>query len=176
MLWHHFQHCFADSCDRQDVGWLATGLTVATQEQLRHTVQTLLNFQAHGVLATQHDRQPYASLMAFAVTPDLCWIVIATYRATQKHANLLTNPRASLLIDNRTDKPADYHNTIAISAQGMVSEVDVARRDELLQLYLDKHPDLSDFVSASNCVLLKIEVESFYVVSEFQNVDVLQML
>lgn len=127
------------------------------------------------MLATQHDRQPYTSLMAFAVTPDLHWIVFATYRATQKHANLLANPRASLLIDNRTNKSADYHDTVATSAQGTVSEVDVTRRGELLQLYLEKHPDLSDFVSATDCVLLKLEVESFYVVSQFQNVAVLQM-
>jgi hypothetical protein len=80
-----------------------------------------------------------------------------------------------LLIDNRTNKSADYHNTVATSAQGMVSEVDVTRRGELLQLYLDKHPDLSDFVSATDCVLLKLEVESFHVVSQFQNVAVLQM-
>ena len=154
---------------------MATGLTMATQEQLRQTVRTLLDSQAQGVLATQHDRQPYTSLMAFAVTPDLHWIVFATYRATQKHANLLTNPRASLLIDNRTNKSADYHDTVATSAQGTVSEVDVTRRGELLQLYLDKHPDLSDFVSATDCVLLKLEVESFYVVSQFQSVAVLQM-
>ena len=155
---------------------MATGLTMATQEQLRQTVRTLLDSQAQGVLATQHDRQPYTSLMAFAVTPDLHWIVFATYRATQKHANLLMNPRASLLIDNRTNKSADYHDTVATSAQGMVSEVDVTRHGELLQLYLDKHPDLSDFVNATDCVLLKLEVESFYVVSQFQNVAVLQML
>ncbi|NNJ94520.1 MAG: pyridoxamine 5'-phosphate oxidase family protein [Halobacteria archaeon] len=148
---------------------------MATQEQLRQTVRTLLDSQAQGVLATQHDRQPYTSLMAFAVTPDLHWIVFATYRATQKHANLLANPRASLLIDNRTNESADYHDTVATSAQGTVSEVDLTRRGELLQLYLEKHPDLSDFVSATDCVLLKLEVESFYVVSQFQNVAVLQM-
>ena len=147
-----------------------------TQEQLRQTVRTLLDSQAQGVLATQHDRQPYTSLMAFAVTPDLHWIVFATYRATQKHANLLMNPRASLLIDNRTYKSADYHDIVATSAQGTVSEVDMRRRGELLQLYLDKHPDLSDFVSATDCVLLKLEVESFYVVSQFQSVAVLEML
>ena len=155
---------------------MATGLTMTTQEQLRQTVRTLLDTQAQGVLATQHDRQPYTSLMAFAVTPDLRWIVFATYRETRKHANLLTNPHASLLIDNRTNKSADYHNTVATSAQGMVSEVDVIQRRELMQLYLDKHPDLSDFVSATDCVLLKLEVESFYVVSQFQNVAVLKML
>jgi nitroimidazol reductase NimA-like FMN-containing flavoprotein (pyridoxamine 5'-phosphate oxidase superfamily) len=146
-----------------------------TPEQLRHTVRTLLESQAQGVLATQHDRQPYTSLMAFAVTPDLHWIVFATYRATQKHANLLANPRASMLIDNRTNKSADYQNTVAISAQGTVSEVDVAQHGELLQLYLHKHPQLSDFVSAADCVLLQLEVGSFYVVSQFQNVAVLQM-
>ena len=146
-----------------------------TQEQLLQTVRTLLNSQTQGVLATQHDRQPYTSLMAFAVTPDLHWIVFATYRATQKHANLMANPRASLLIDNRTNNSADYHDTVAISAQGTVSEIDVARHGELLPLYLDKHPDLGDFVRATDCVLLKLEVEYFYVVSQFQNVAVLQM-
>jgi nitroimidazol reductase NimA-like FMN-containing flavoprotein (pyridoxamine 5'-phosphate oxidase superfamily) len=148
---------------------------MATHEQLRQMVRALLDSQAQGVLATQHDREPYTSLMAFAVTPDLHRIVFATYRATRKHANLLTNPRASLLVDNRTNESADYHNTVATSARGMVSEVDATRHGELLQLYLDKHPDLSDFVSASDCVLLNLEVESFYVVSQFQNVDVLQM-
>jgi nitroimidazol reductase NimA-like FMN-containing flavoprotein (pyridoxamine 5'-phosphate oxidase superfamily) len=148
---------------------------MTTPEQLRHTVRVLLDSQVQGVLATQHDRRPYTSLMAFAVTPDLQWIVFATYRATQKHANLLANPRASLLIDNRTNKSADYQNTVAISAEGTVSEVDVAQHGELLQLYLRKHPQLSGFVSAADCVLLQLKVESFYVVSQFQNVTVLQM-
>jgi nitroimidazol reductase NimA-like FMN-containing flavoprotein (pyridoxamine 5'-phosphate oxidase superfamily) len=148
---------------------------MTTPEQLRQTVRALLDSQAQGVLATQHDRQPYTSLMAFAVTPDLHWIVFATYRATQKHANLLANPRASLLIDNRTNKSADYHDIVAITAQGTVSEVDATRRGELLQLYLDRHPGLSDFVNATDCVLLQLDVESFHVVSQFQNVAVLQM-
>lgn len=148
---------------------------MTTPEQLRDTVRALLDSQVQGVVATQHDRHPYTSLMAFAVTPDLHWIVFATYRATQKHANLLANPRASLLIDNRTNKSADYQDTVAISAEGTVSEVDVAQHGELLQLYLHKHPQLSGFVSATDCVLLQLKVESFYVVSQFQNVTVLQM-
>ncbi|MGB5259036.1 MAG: pyridoxamine 5'-phosphate oxidase family protein [Gammaproteobacteria bacterium] len=148
---------------------------MTTPEQLRQTVRTLLDSQAQGVLATQHDAQPYTSLMAFAVTPDLHWILFATYRATQKHANLLANPRASLLIDNRTNESADYHDTVAISAQGIVSEVEAARRGERLALYLRKHPQLSDFTSADDCVLLQLEVETFYVVTQFQNVAELQM-
>ncbi|MCK7582467.1 MAG: pyridoxamine 5'-phosphate oxidase family protein [Chromatiales bacterium] len=93
---------------------------MSAPEQLRHTIQTLLDSQIQAVLATQHQRQPYTSLMAFAVTPDLRQIVFATYRATQKYANLLANPRASLLIDNRCNNATDYRNAVAISAQGTV--------------------------------------------------------
>ena len=153
----------------------ATGFAMTIPEQLRQTVQTLLDSQIQGVLATQHDQQPYTSLMAFAVTTDLHWIVFATCRATRKHANLLANPRGSLLIDNRTNEPVDYHDAVAITAQGTVSEVDGARHAELLQLYLRKHPQLRDFVTAADTVLLKLEVESYYVVSQFQNVVELRM-
>ena len=148
---------------------------MTTPEQLRQTVECLLDSQAQGVLATQHDRQPYTSLMAFAVTPDLRRIVLATYRATQKHANLLANPRVSLLIDNRISEPVDYHGTVAISAHGTTSEISGARHDELLQLYLRKHPELRYFVTAADCVLLQLEVESYYVVSQFQKVEELRM-
>lgn len=146
-----------------------------TPAQLQQTVRALLDSQAHGVMATQHDRQPYTSLMAFAVTPDLQRIVIATYRATRKHANLLANPRVSLLIDNRTNASVDYHDAVAISAQGTVVEVEGARRDELLQLYLGKHPELADFTAAADCVLLQLNVDCYYVVSQFQNVIELRM-
>ncbi len=142
---------------------------------MRQTVLALLDSQAQGVLATQHDRQPYTSLMSFTATPDLRWIVFATYRATRKHANLLANPRASLLIDNRTSESLNYNDVVAISAQGVVSEVDRERRAELLQLYLRKHPELSDFVAAADCVLLQLEVESYYIVSHFQSVAELRM-
>ncbi len=101
--------------------------------------------------------------------------MFATYRETRKHANLLANPCVSLLIDNRTNESVDYHDAVAISAQVTVSEVDGARRTELLQLYLRKHPQLRDFVTAADCVLLKLEVETNYAVSQFQNVVELRM-
>lgn len=146
-----------------------------TPESLRQTIQTLLDSQIQAVLATQYQEQPYTSLMAFAATPDLRQIIFATYWATQKYANLLTNPRASLLIDNRSNDPTDYQNAVAISAQGPTREVDAARRAEFLQLYVNKHPRLQDFVAAKDCALLQMDVERYYVVSQFQNVAELRM-
>lgn len=148
---------------------------MTTPEQLGKTVKILLDSQAQGVLATQHDQQPYTSLMAFAVTPDLRRIVFATYQATQKHANMLANPHVSLLIDNRISEPVDYYGTVAISVHGIVSEINGARHEELLALYLRKHPELRCFVTAADCVLLQLQVASYYVVSQFQNVDELRM-
>lgn len=147
-----------------------------TSEPLRQTVRALLDSQIQGVLATQHQQQPYTSLMAFAVTPDLHRIVFATVRATQKYANLLANPRASLLVDNRCNSAADYQNAVAISVQGVVREVDPIRRTELLELYLCKHPRLCEFASAAECVLLQLDVECYYVVSQFQKVAELRMV
>ena len=144
-------------------------------EELRTTVRALLDSQTQGVLATQHDQQPYTSLMAFAVTPDLRALVFATYRATRKYANLQANPRVSLLIDNRTNESADYHAAVAISAHGKAREVEEALRAELLELYLRKHPQLRDFVTAPDCALLQLDVESYYVVSQFQSVAELRM-
>ena len=141
-----------------------------TSESLRPLVQSLLNSQIQAVLATQHQQQPYTSLMAFAVTPDLRQIVFATARATQKYANLMANPRASLLIDNRCNDSADYRHAVAISAQGAAREVSEAKRAELLQLYLNKHPHLRDFVSDAACALLQLDVDCYYIVSQFQNV------
>ena len=139
-------------------------------EQLQQTIRSLLDSQIQAVLATQHQQQPYTSLMAFKATPDLKQIVFATYRATQKYANLLANPRASLLIDNRCNDCDDYRNAVAISVQGAVCEVDPDRHAELLELFTGRHPLLRDFVTAADCALLQMDVECYYVVSRFQSV------
>ncbi len=143
---------------------------MTTPDQLRRTIQALLNSQIQAVLATQHQQQPYTSLMAFVVTPDLRRIGFATLRATRKYANLLANPRVSLLIDNRCNAATDYRSAVAISVQGTAGEVEQAQRPELLQLYLNRHPSLRDFVTAADCALLQLDVERYWVVSQFQSV------
>ena len=148
---------------------------MTASEQLQKTIRELLDSQIQGVLATLHGHQPYTSLMAFAVTPDLRWIIFATHRKTRKHANLLVNPNASLLIDNRTNEAANYHDIVAVSAGGKVREVDVAQHDKFATRFLSEHPDLNNFLAAADCALLQLDVHSYSVVSEFQNVTKLRM-
>ena len=125
------------------------------------------------MLATWQTDQPYTSLMAFAHTQDLRQLVFATLRATQKHTDLARNASVAMLIDNRRNDAADYQHAIAISVFGRAHEIDAAALPALQALYLQKHPKLKDFVESPACVLLKIAVSSYRVVSEFQAVEVL---
>ena len=143
-----------------------------TPESFRPMIQTLLNSQIQAVLTTQHQLQPYTILLAFAMTQDLRHIVFVTARATQKYANLMANPRASLLIDNRCNDSTDYRKAVAISAQGVTREVDAVQRAEQFPLYLSKPPHLRDCVTDAACALLQLDLECYDVVSQFQNVSV----
>jgi heme iron utilization protein len=142
-------------------------------DTLKTRIDRLFNAQLQGVLATQQQEQPYTSLMAFAHTPDLRYLVFATYRDTQKHTNLLLNSAVSLLIDDRSNDPADYQHAVAISVCGCAQAVPDDERVAFLAIFLAKHPTLRDFVSAPDCVLLRVAVSCYRVVSQFQAVELL---
>ena len=95
-------------------------------------VQGLLETQRSAALATQERGQPYISLMAFAATPDLKTIVMATDRYTRKYANLMVEPRVALLVDNRGNVPADTLEAVAVTVLGEAAEAAPAEREHLL--------------------------------------------
>lgn len=142
-------------------------------DALRARIDQVFVAQLQGVLATQQHEQPYTSLMAFAHTPDLRHLIFATYRDTQKHANLLLNSAVSFLIDDRSNDPADYQHAVAISVCGCAQAIPEGERAGVLDLYLAKHPTLHDFVTSPDCELLRIAVSCYRVVSQFQGVELL---
>jgi nitroimidazol reductase NimA-like FMN-containing flavoprotein (pyridoxamine 5'-phosphate oxidase superfamily) len=145
-------------------------------EQARQIISGVLTSQIQAVLATQSEHQPYTSLMAFAETEDLTRILLATYRATYKYANLMANGRAALLIDNRTCQASDHYHAVAVTAVGAVAEVGEHEKDLLLQLYVNKHSTLTNFVRSPDCALLAMRVENYFLVSRFHNVITLPMM
>jgi nitroimidazol reductase NimA-like FMN-containing flavoprotein (pyridoxamine 5'-phosphate oxidase superfamily) len=138
--------------------------------QLKKFLKDLFSSQKLAVLATQARGEPYGNLIAFVATNDLKHLLFATTRATRKYANILGNPRVAIVIDNRSNQEADFHQAAAVTATGVVKEVEGWEREPLLKLYLSKHPYLKDFVSSLTCALLKMNVETYYVVRQFQNV------
>jgi heme iron utilization protein len=136
---------------------------------LRQTLRSLFTSQKLAVLATYGDNQPYCSLMAFAVSDDLKYLIVATKRQTRKFANFQQHPRVSLLVDNRQNQVDDFQRAMAVTILATASEPAPAEYEPLLKLYLFKHPYMQSFCQAPDCALLKMEVHNYLVVSSFRN-------
>lgn len=142
----------------------------ATEKEIAQEIQSLLASQQLAVLSTQRDGQPYSSLMAFAFTPDLTNIVVATGRSTRKHQNLVHESRVSLLIDNRANSESDFHNAVALTVIGKAQMIVASERIEFEKIYLQRHPYLEEFLASPSTAFLKITVSSYLLVSRFQDV------
>jgi general stress protein 26 len=144
------------------------------ETELRKKVNDLFSDQRLAVLSSNMNDQPYPSLVAFAHTDDLKNLFFATLRDSNKYKNIINNPKISMLIDNRGNSTSDFSDAIAVSVFGIASEID-AETDKIMNIYLTKHPYLKNFIEMHGCALLKIKVEKFKVISNFQNEDILEL-
>jgi nitroimidazol reductase NimA-like FMN-containing flavoprotein (pyridoxamine 5'-phosphate oxidase superfamily) len=142
---------------------------------LEQTVRDLLASDGVAVLSTQGEDFPHVCLVAFAVTEDLRTIVFVTSRSTRKYANIQREGRVTLLVDNRSNTEEDFHRATVVTGQGKAAEVSPAERENLIDLYLRRHPYLENFVRSPTSVLMRIKVSTYAVVSRFQNVLLLNM-
>lgn len=141
-----------------------------TKDGSLQMLQEFFASQRFAVLATTENGQPYLSLMAFATTSDLRHFLVATYRGTRKHHNLEADPRVALLVDNRSNLPSDLEQAMAVTALGQAKEAGATEKNRFLKIYLARHPHLENFVSSPECALIKVKVERYLVVSNFQEV------
>jgi nitroimidazol reductase NimA-like FMN-containing flavoprotein (pyridoxamine 5'-phosphate oxidase superfamily) len=147
-----------------------TDTTMISIENNKDDLIELFNSQRLAVLATQNGGQPYNSLVAFASTEDLVYLIFSTTRSTRKYANLSTDPRVAMLVDNRANDPSDLRFARAVTATGRAEETPKDRSERLLTIYLNKHPHMEEFVMSPSSALVKIRVEVYYLVTRFQNV------
>lgn len=134
-------------------------------------LRTLLSTQRFGVLSTrQEDGRPYASLVAFAATADLTRLVFATLRTTRKHANLVADGRVAFLVDDRENRETDLQRASALTALGSASEARGAEHAELSGLFLARQPEMADFLGLPDCAVMRLDVQTYLLVSRFQRV------
>jgi len=143
---------------------------LSEESELEHLIRELFESQNLAVLATQNEGQPYANLVAFAASDDLKSLYFVTARATRKYANIEADARVTVLIDTRSNQDSDFSQAAAVTATGTAKEVMASKRDEVLAIYLAKHSMLRDFVESPSCVILQVQVETYYLVRRFQNV------
>lgn len=139
-------------------------------EEVKKAILSLLSSQQLAALSTQRDGQPYTSLMAFAHTQDLKYVVVATGKATRKHHNILHDARVSLLIDNRSNSTDDFHSAMALTVLGKAEPVEADEQAAYQDLYLERHPYLEKFLSSPTTAFIKIHIYHYLLVSRFQKV------
>ena len=146
------------------------------QDRIKENLKELFFSQKLAVLASNMHEQPYTSLVAFAATEDLQHIIFATNRHTHKYRNISENQRVAFLIDNRSIEDKDFQKTTAVTALGTCVEAAGEEKEKLISLFTAKHPHLEKFVTSKDTALLKVSVEWYYAVSEFQKVVELHMM
>ena len=144
-------------------------------KQLKESISALFSSQKLAVLATNMKGVPYTSLVAFVASTDLKEIFFATLKGTTKYNNLLDNPNVSILIDTRKNKPSDFQDAVAISAEG-ITEVINNYKQKYIALYLEKHPSLSEFITSPNCAIIRVNITKYQYVSKFQNINILMLI
>ena len=143
---------------------------MSNEIDIRPTLRALLQSQRFAVLATDDHGQPFTSLMAFAATEDLRHLVVLTEQTTRKYANLRSNPRVALLIDDRENKGSDTEDSVVVTAIGEAQELDRDAGAPLLGLFLARHPYLAAFADSPSCAIVRVKVSSYQLVSRFQQI------
>ena len=135
-------------------------------------VRSLLESERFAVLSTVSASGPRCSLVAFWAAEDLSHAVFATMRSSRKFASIGADGRVSMLFDDRANAVTDVRRAAAVGAVGFAREiVDRQRWSGLTESLVAKHPDLRSFVDEPDCVLVRVDFESFQVVTELQNVE-----
>jgi uncharacterized pyridoxamine 5'-phosphate oxidase family protein len=126
-----------------------------------------------GVLATNDNGQPYTSLISFAITPDLKKVIFATPKKTRKFKNILNTKNVSILIDSRSNVRNNLMTTEAITIIGKARHVRKGKSwNELSVIFLEKHPELEEFVQSDTTALIVVTATRCIHVSKFQTISV----
>jgi len=166
MIRTHYEKC---------VSFNHNGGAMNSKQKLEEALRDLFRTQYLAVLATQNSGQPYTSLVAFAATDDLKHLLFATGQSTRKYANLKSDARAAMLIDNRSNRADDIAHATAATATGLTEVISGDTADRLRALYLVKHPHLEAFINAPSTAFISLTVDHYSVVSKFQEVTELHI-
>ena len=140
-------------------------------EDLAQIISRLIDGQEYGVLCTQGRGQPYGSLVAYAMTPELDFAVFATQKATRKYHLLSQCAHVALVVDNRSAHPGRLMEVEAVTATGVAHEVATGPEFERWsRLLTDRHPYLAEFVRSVSCGLFRIDIVRYFHVIRFQEV------
>jgi len=139
-------------------------------EDIKKQIRELFINQKLAVLSSHHSGQPYASLIAFVGKEDLKEIFFITPRTTRKFANLMADSRVAILINSSLNMDSDFHEAVSVTALGNAKEINGDEKNDILGLYLTKHPYLEAFATSPTCALVGVIITTYVMVRNFQHV------
>ena len=146
-------------------------LSESDEPSLVERIKGLIDSQKYAVLATQGAGQPYASLVAYAVSEDLSAATFATPVTTRKYHLLVECDRVALFTDNRSEGEDDMMHIEAATATGRAVELEQGPEwDKWSERLIDRHPHLDAFVRSPTSALFRIDFIRFFHVTRFQEV------
>jgi nitroimidazol reductase NimA-like FMN-containing flavoprotein (pyridoxamine 5'-phosphate oxidase superfamily) len=145
------------------------------RKQTLEQIAALFASQDLAVLSTQKNSQPYASLVAFAASPDLAHLYFLTPTTTRKYDHLTANPPVAILVNDSRNQADDIYRAVSVTGTGTAAVADKEKEKKALALFLQKHPHLKEFSKAPTTAFICVAMHRYYMVSRFQNVVELEI-
>ncbi len=140
-------------------------------ETLRSAIINRLESQSFAILSTRGNQDaPHSTIVCFASADELETLIFFTPRASRKFANLIDRPETTLFIDDRSLFMGNLKDIWGIEARGRFREATAEESPAYRGLFLNKYPDLIDFVDAKSAALCLLDVQSYDAVHHFQDV------
>ncbi len=130
---------------------------------MHDAIRALIQGQHSCVLATSQDNRPHTSLMGFAPSEDCTTFFMATYRNTNKFANLQANPYVSLFLDDRGTHPEHgRRETMALTIHGLAEILEIPEQCRTVADRLRQRlPHLRDFLDGPDIAFIAVQAADF---------------
>ena len=138
---------------------------------IKNTIKCVLDRNLLGVLATQLDGQPHASLIAFTPLEYYKFIAFATFRNTLKYRSIQKDSRVAILVEDRNCPDKDLNKQLVITAVGEVVKIPDENKRFYLRMHLERHPHLENFLTSPECELVIVSVRAYQVVKDIDDVQ-----
>jgi nitroimidazol reductase NimA-like FMN-containing flavoprotein (pyridoxamine 5'-phosphate oxidase superfamily) len=135
-------------------------------------IDAVLTSQVQCVLATTTaDLRPATFLMAFAISPCLRFVVVATHGGARKAQQMRERPAVSLLWDNRTGNLRDHADGLLVTAVGQAAKVTAEAEVDALPWasarFLARNPNMANFLASEGVGLFQIRVDSYEIIEGY---------
>ena len=98
-----------------------------------------------------------------------------TGRSTRKFDNMWRDGRVMFLVDDRANTEKDFDTATVVTGRGKAVPAHSKAVEEMFPLYLSRHPHLEAFAKKRSSVMVRVEIDSYAVVTRFQELLVLEM-